>query len=78
MAIATLSGFMVLAALSAGTPEAGMSMKPTHEQYASGATCSLTNESRAGARKYCYYDCGGSKRTILIPAGRPCAFTIRR
>lgn len=78
MATVTLSGLMLLAALSAGEPDAGMSRKPVHDQLASGATCSLTNETRAGARKYCYYDCGGSRRTTVIAAGRPCPFTIRR
>jgi len=78
MATTTLSGLMLLAALSVGEPEAAMSKMPAHDQYASGATCALSGETRAGARKYCYYDCGGSRRTIVIAAGRTCAFTIRR
>lgn len=73
----TVSGLIVLASLAAGPAENEISKKPVMEQYAS-ATCSLRKEQRAGARKYCYYDCGGTVRTTVIAAGRVCPFTIRR
>ncbi|MDO8838820.1 MAG: hypothetical protein Q7V31_07795 [Parvibaculum sp.] len=73
----TLPALMVLASLSAGAPEAEISKIPAPQQFAS-ATCSLSGQQRVGPRKYCYYDCGGTTRTIVVAAGRTCAFTIRR
>ena len=48
----TLSGLLVLAALSTGGPETGMSKRPAYDQYAQ-ATCSLSNQQRSGMRKIC-------------------------
>lgn len=78
----TLTGMMVLAALATGGTAAGeteeeMSSKPAYEQYAQ-ATCSLSNQQRSGARKICYYTCGDTVRTMVVPVGRTCPFTIRR
>ncbi|GMV61542.1 MAG: hypothetical protein AMXMBFR74_07110 [Parvibaculum sp.] len=77
MGSVTLSGMLVLAALSTGGPAPEMSKKPAYEQYAQ-ATCSLSNQQRTGARKICYYDCGGSMRTLVVPVAKTCPFTIRR
>ncbi|MEX0839235.1 MAG: hypothetical protein WD034_06860 [Parvibaculum sp.] len=73
----TLPALMVLASLSAGAPEPEMSKIPAPQQMAQG-TCSLSGQQRAGARKYCYYNCGETVRTVVIAAGRNCAFSIRR
>lgn len=73
----TLPAVMVLALLSAGAPEAEMSKIPAPQQLAS-ATCSLSGQHRAGARKYCYYNCGETMRTVVVAAGRTCPFSIRR
>lgn len=73
----TLSGLLVLAALSTGGAESEMSKRPVYDQYAQ-ATCSLSNQQRTGLRKICYYDCGGAVRTLVVPAAKTCPFTIRR
>ncbi|MFN4353305.1 hypothetical protein [Parvibaculum sp.] len=74
----TLPGMMLLAALATGGGDANVS-KPelAGQQYAS-ATCSLSGQARAGARKICYYDCGGFTRSVAIPSAKVCAHTIRR
>ncbi|MEP2829929.1 hypothetical protein [Parvibaculum sp.] len=72
----TISGMLVLAALSTGNPELEMSRKPDYQQYAQ-ASCSLTNQQRTGARKICYYTCGKTVRTLVVPAIKTCPFTIR-
>ncbi|HAC58729.1 hypothetical protein [Parvibaculum sp.] len=73
----TLTAMMLLAALATGETEKEMSSKPAYEQYAQ-ATCSLSNQQRSGARKICYYTCGDTVRTMVVPVGRTCPFTIRR
>lgn len=73
----TLSSMLVLAALTTGGPETEMSKKPDYPQYAQ-ATCSLSNQQRQGPRKICYYTCGNSVRTLVVPAVKTCPFTIRR
>ena len=73
----TLSGLLVLAALSTGGPETGMSSRPAGDQYAQ-ASCSLSNQQRTGMRKICYYNCGDTVRTLVVPVAKTCPFTIRR
>lgn len=46
-------------------------------QYAQGA-CTLSGQSRAGARKICYYDCGGFTRTMAIPPAKVCPHQMKR
>ncbi|PKQ03206.1 MAG: hypothetical protein CVT72_15430 [Alphaproteobacteria bacterium HGW-Alphaproteobacteria-11] len=72
----TLSGLVVLASLSGGPAEAEIS-KPPALQMAQ-ASCSLSGQQRAGARKYCYYNCGETVRTVVVAAGRVCPASIRR
>lgn len=73
----TLPGMMLLAALAVGGDTEMSKREPAGQQYAS-ATCSLSGQARAGARKICYYDCGGFTRTVAIPPAKVCAHTIRR
>lgn len=77
METVTLSGLLVLAALSTGGPETEMSKRPATDQYAQ-ATCSLSNQQRSGMRKICFYNCGGSVRTLVVPVAKTCPFTIKR
>lgn len=73
----TLSGLMVLASLSGAPAEAEISKAPSAMQMAQ-ASCSLSGQQRAGARKYCYYNCGETVRTVVVAAGRVCPASIRR
>ena len=60
-----------------GMAASEISPRPAPQQLAS-ATCSLSGQQRVGPRKYCYYNCGETVRTVVIAAGRTCVFTIRR
>ncbi|MBX3494121.1 MAG: hypothetical protein KF899_14245 [Parvibaculum sp.] len=76
----TLSGLVVLASLSGamtGMPAEAEISKPPALQVAQ-ASCSLSGQQRAGARKYCYYNCGETVRTVVVAAGRVCPASIRR
>ena len=73
----SLAGLTVLASLNMGMAASEISPRPAPQQLAS-ATCSLSGQQRVGPRKYCYYNCGETVRTVVIAAGRTCAFTIRR
>ncbi|MBO6633300.1 MAG: hypothetical protein JJ937_01935 [Parvibaculum sp.] len=77
METVTLSGLLMLAALSTAGSETEMSKRPAYDQYAQ-ATCSLSNQQRSGIRKICYYDCGGAVRTLVVPVAKTCPFTIKR
>jgi hypothetical protein len=41
-------------------------------------TCSKTNERKAGFDKYCFYDCAGSEKAIMIDGADLCPPTIDR
>lgn len=73
----TLPGMMLLAALAMGGDTEMSKREPAGQQYAS-ATCTLSGQSRAGARKICHYDCGGFTRTVAVPPAKVCPHTIRR
>ena len=73
----SLAGLTVLASLNMGMAAPEISPRPAPQQLAS-ATCSLSGQQRVGPRKYCYYNCGETVRTVVIAAGRTCVFTIRR
>ncbi len=74
----SLPGMILLAALSAGGGNTDMTKREAaNPQYAS-ASCALTGQSRAGARKICYYNCGGVTRTVVVPPAKVCPHTIRR
>lgn len=74
----TLPGMVLLAALATGGGDTNMNTRePAGPQYAS-ASCSLSGQSRAGARKICYYNCGGFTRTMAVPPAKVCPHTIRR
>ncbi|MBX3490437.1 MAG: hypothetical protein KF769_03815 [Parvibaculum sp.] len=77
----TLSGLVVLASLSGamtGMPAEAEISKPPSALQTAQASCSLSGEQRAGARKYCYYNCGETVRTVVVAAGRVCPASIRR
>jgi len=73
----TVSGLMVLASLSTGMTEMPAEAEISRPQMAQ-ASCSLSGQQRAGARKYCYYNCGETVRTVVVAAGRVCPASIRR
>lgn len=73
----TLPGMMLLAALAAGGDTEMSKREGTGLQYAS-AACTLSGQSRAGARKICHYDCGSFTRNVAIPPAKVCPHTIRR
>lgn len=78
MDMMTLPGMILLAALAAGGGDMEMSKRESAgPQYAQGA-CTLSGQSRAGARKICYYDCGGFTRTMAIPPAKVCPHQMKR
>ena len=78
MDMVTLPGAILLAALVAGGAGTGVNRpEAAGPQYAQ-ATCKLSGQSRAGARKICYYDCGGVTRTMAIPPAKVCPHQMKR
>lgn len=74
----TLPGMMLLAALSIAGGDTDMSKREAAGQQYASASCTLSGQSRAAARKICYYNCGGFTRTVAIPPAKVCPHTIRR